>query len=159
MTDDKIIFHPNFADKTEHVATPDQLPSPFNVTDSFISNPVDTPPPAVCEGEESPDQDKRYAKQNLKELIDTSMDAFNKLCQIANASEHPRAFEVLAKMMDSIASTNLQLLEIEKEEAKKKEKDSAKTVNNTMFIGTTEQMEEIAAELVKQMSKEQNEQK
>lgn len=60
------------------------------------------------------ENDFTYIRKNLYDVIGTGQDALASLVQIAEQSQHPRAYEVLAILMKTIAETNKDLLEMQK---------------------------------------------
>jgi hypothetical protein len=71
-----------------------------------------------------------------------------KLSQIADASQHPRAFEVLAKLMETMLQANKDLLDIQKtiREIDAKDtpiNDEAKSVTNNLFVGSTSELQKV----------------
>lgn len=99
--------------------------------------------------------DYQYIRTNLYTITERSVEALNNLVQIADQSQHPRAYEVVALMVNAIASAQKDLMSIHKERAKieqTKAKNSPEVVNNNLFVGNTAQLDEI----IKQMSKKQN---
>lgn len=102
--------------------------------------------------DDSARNDFEAARANLYEVIQTGQDAMDKLAEIATQSQHPRAFEVLAKLMDSIVNTNKELLQLQ---TKIREIDSsdapiseqAKTINNNLFVGSTTELQKMLKEL------------
>ncbi len=56
--------------------------------------------------DDSAKNDFEAARANLYEVIQTGKEAMDTLTEIATQSQHPRAFEVLAKLMDTIVNTN-----------------------------------------------------
>jgi gas vesicle protein len=85
------------------------------------------------------DDDYKYARENLKEIIDSAQQSIADLASIASTSESPRAYEVLSTMMKTIVDANKDLLDIHKSVKKLKEDtDSApKNVTNALFVGST----------------------
>lgn len=94
--------------------------------------------------------DFEAARANLYEVISTGQDAMVKLAEIANQSQHPRAFEVLAKLMDTMVNTNKELLELQ---SKIREIDviesssNPQTINNNLFVGSTTELQKMIKEL------------
>ena len=91
------------------------------------------------------DNDADMASENIKGLLDVGKTAIQQAASIAEDSEEPRAYEVLANMMKIMADMNSQLLDIH--DKKKKIKGVAipvpqgNTINNTaVFVGTTSEM-------------------
>lgn len=85
------------------------------------------------------DDDYKYARENLKEIIDSAQQSIADLASIASTSESPRAYEVQSTMMKTIVDANKDLLDIHKSVKKLKEDtDSApKNVTNALFVGST----------------------
>ena len=75
------------------------------------------------------------------------------MLEVAQMSQHPRSFEVVAELIKTMAETNKDLLELSKRKKDLDESDakSPQTINNNLFVGST-------SELTK-LIKQQNEQK
>jgi predicted transcriptional regulator len=86
------------------------------------------------------ESDFNIARTNIKELLRKSDGAIDELLKVANESEHPRAYEVAATLIKTMADLNKDLLDIRK---KKNDIGGKPTVeNNTnidkaVFIGST----------------------
>jgi hypothetical protein len=98
------------------------------------------------------DSDEQFSEvqANIRSAADVGEMALQELAQIASASQHPRAFEVVSTMIGQIVNANKQLLEIEKLKLEiEKEKNGGqvedpKVVNNNLFVGsTTELLEQL----------------
>lgn len=92
--------------------------------------------------------DFELARSNIHEVIQNGVYAMEKLSQIADSSQHPRAFEVLAKLMDTMLQANKDLLALQKDirEIDAKDtptNDSAKTVTNNLFVGSTADLQKV----------------
>jgi len=101
--------------------------------------------PAVIEDNTNQiDADAEFARTNMKTLIDNGNRALTELSAVANQSESPRAYEVLATMMKNLADMNKDLLELQKRKRELQPKESTQNVNidKAVFVGST-------AELVK----------
>ena len=140
----------------------------YKETMKSVSNALDmTPLPiAVKEEEEvavdtSPDEsvqdDFDYARDNMRQLISKGQNALDGILTIASGSEHPRAYEVAAALMKTMADTNKDLLELQKikkvlqkEDPKAPQLDGPQSVTNNLFVGST-------AELQKMIKDKQNE--
>ena len=64
--------------------------------------------------DDSAKNDFEMARSNIHEVISNGNFAIEKLAQIADSSQHPRAFEVLAKLMDTMLQANKDLLDLQK---------------------------------------------
>lgn len=102
--------------------------------------------------DDSARNDFEAARANLYEVIQTGQEAMDKLTEIAGQSQHPRAFEVLAKLMDTMVNTNKELLELQTkirqiDAADAPINDQAKTINNNLFVGSTTELQKVLKEL------------
>lgn len=86
-------------------------------------------------------QDVDTARENLQEIIHTGGDALKEMQRIGQASDHPRAYEVLSTMMRTLVDANKAFVDIseKKKSGKKKaseaEGDGKVTNHNTLFVG------------------------
>ena len=90
---------------------------------------------------DSAKQDFELARANIHGLLMNGNEAMEKLAQIADSSQHPRAFEVLAKLMDTMLNANEKLLSLQTKIREIDASDSpinekAKTINNNLFVGS-----------------------
>jgi len=104
--------------------------------------------------DDSAREDFTFARANIREVVENASDAIAKLSIIADQSQNPRAFEVLAKLMDSVVSASKHLLEIQKDirmidKPDTPNNDSGKTVNNNLFVGSTSELAKVIADMNK----------
>jgi hypothetical protein len=94
--------------------------------------------------------DARYVRQNMYDLIEKGHGAIDELAAIADQSQHPRSYEVLATLIKTMGDLNKDLLDMHEKKKKLQsgevEKPESKTVNNNLFVGST-------SELLKMMNK------
>jgi len=60
-------------------------------------------------------QDYDDSRRRLREIVAKGTDAIDDILAIARESEHPRAFEVASKLIDSVTNANEKLLGIQKQ--------------------------------------------
>jgi hypothetical protein len=120
--------------------------SSFHLIDSQM---LDETLPIVYEEytTESFDKDFDFIRKNLKDVIASGTTALNRMILVANESQHPRAYEVVATLMKALADINKDLLDSHK---KKYETNTLKgTTNNTnttnvqnnvIFSGSTSEL-------------------
>ena len=105
--------------------------------------PIETLPVVIDDAVNQVDADAEFARSNMRTLITNGNDALEKLAYVADQSESPRAYEVLATMMKNLAEMNKDLLELQK---RKKElapqSEAAKGVNidKAVFVGSTTEL-------------------
>ena len=78
------------------------------------------------------DEDIAYVRSMMYDTIKTSHDALEEMLEIAKQSQHPRAFEVVAALLNTMREANKDLLDLHK-----KRKDLRKeeiTINNKETI-------------------------
>lgn len=102
----------------------------------------------------SAEEDFDQARVNILDVIETGKESLNTLSVIASSSQHPRAFEVLAKMIDTIVDANMQLLELQSkirsiENKEQSTGEKGKTVNNNLFVGSTSELQKVINDIMK----------
>jgi hypothetical protein len=103
---------------------------------------------------DSAKNDFEMARSNIHEVIQNGSFAIEKLAQIADSSQHPRAFEVLAKLMDTMLQANKDLLDLQKTIREISAKDApvngdSKSVTNNLFVGSTADLQKALEEIKK----------
>jgi hypothetical protein len=99
--------------------------------------------------------DFEQSRKNLNLLLMQGEDALMGALEVAKASEHPRAFEVVGNLMKQLADVNQQLLDLHKQKQQIEnatEGGSGKkgvTNNNAIFVGSTTELNK----LINNMSK------
>ena len=85
------------------------------------------------------DSDLKFVRDNLYDLITSGHSAIDQMMSIADQSQHPRAYEVLANMIKTMVETNKDLLDMHEKKKKLKVDDKPKdnVVNNNLFVGST----------------------
>lgn len=96
--------------------------------------------------------DFEYARGNIIAAIEKGQEALTGIVDVAGMSQHPRAYEVVATLLKSVAEANKDLLELQK-----RKRDltgisptGPSTINNNLFVGSTAELQ--------QLIKKQNEQ-
>ncbi len=88
--------------------------------------------------------DFEYARGNLIAAIEKGQEALTNIVDVAGMSQHPRAFEVVATLLKTVADANKDLLELQK-----RKKDltgigpAPTTVNNNLFVGSTAELQKL----------------
>jgi len=97
-----------------------------------------------------PDTDKieydyNKTRNNLHSLLSTGQEALNAALEVAQASENPRAFEVVGNLMKQLSEVNQQLMDLHQQKQKldipaKKEQEATTITNNAIFVGSTQEL-------------------
>lgn len=104
--------------------------------------PIDVTPAPITRTQT--DDDFEYARGNLISVIEKGQEALNGILDVAGMSQHPRSYEVVATLINTLTTANKDLLDLSK---KKQELDGSiggpKTVNNNLFIGSTAELQKL----------------
>jgi len=90
--------------------------------------------------------DFEYARGNMLSILERGNGALDSLLDVADQSQHPRAYEVVATLIKTLADANKDLLELQKKnkELKKVEDNNTpKTINNNLFVGSTTELQRL----------------
>jgi hypothetical protein len=97
--------------------------------------------------------DYDITRNNLRLLLTQGQQALMKALDVANQSEHPRAFEVVGNLMKQLADINQQLLDLHQQKQKlDAPKEGAKkevTNNNAIFVGSTAELNKMLKNMTK----------
>ena len=103
------------------------------------------------EGQVDQEEDYRLARKTFRQLINKGNDAIEGISDLAKESESPRAYEVMATLMKTVADTTKDLYALQKMTKDLKAEDKARpqeeqriNVEKAVFVGST-------AELLKQV--------
>ena len=90
-------------------------------------------------------QDFDSARKNMKELIHTGFEALDGIMKVANASDSPRAYEVASILIKTVSELNTSLMDIHKTQADAlgANKVVKNTTNNSIFVGSTRDLQNI----------------
>jgi hypothetical protein len=90
------------------------------------------------------EKDYKLVQENLKSLIGTGNVALETALKVATESDSPRAFEVVAILLKTMADLNNNVLDVHK---KAKDTTSSKVevkqTNNSVFIGSTKDLQNL----------------
>lgn len=103
---------------------------------------------------DSAKNDFEMARANIHEMLQNGSEAMHKLALIAESSQHPRAFEVLAKLMDTMLNANQKLLDLQSQirvinSADSPISEKAKSITNNLFVGSTAELQKVLKDMKK----------
>ena len=108
--------------------------------------------PIIEISEDDKQKDYTYARAQLYNIVDKMQESLNDAMEVAQQSEHPRAFEVVfngaknaADVVDKLADLHKKMNDLESKETKVQ---ATQNVQNNMFVGST-------AELMKMLKENQ----
>jgi hypothetical protein len=97
-------------------------------------------------------KDYEYTRGELYRLISQGQEAVQGALEVAQESGHPRAYEVAVNAMKQVSDMTDKLIDLQqkmKNLGKEDKKSSPTTVNNTMFIGTTADLQKMIKDAAK----------
>jgi hypothetical protein len=95
------------------------------------------------------DKDYKEVRDNLKDIVKKGAEAIDGISLVASETQHPRAYEVLATLIKSVADVNKDILSIHKQmkdiKGEKEQPKVAPTVTNNSihFVGSTKELQDL----------------
>jgi len=96
------------------------------------------------------EKDYDYARTNFYNIIETGTEALEQMLDVAKASEHPRAYEVVSTIMKTLVDANKDLVSMssKKQESEEQNNPSEKSVsNNNLFVGSTAELQQLLKDM------------
>ena len=124
------------------------VPLPENETTTL------TRVPASDSKVENADKDYEYARENFYNVIEKGTYALEEMLEVAKASEHPRAYEVVSTIMKTLVDANKDLVTMSDKKVKDapQEEQAQGTVNNNLFVGSTNELQKVLKDIRKDES-------
>jgi hypothetical protein len=99
----------------------------------------------VESNEEDVENDYKYARENIYNIIERGQDAISELMQEAKDSGNARMYEVLGQLIKTVGEQNQNLLNVHKQikDITKETKSSPKNVTNALFVGSTAELQKM----------------
>lgn len=108
--------------------------------------------PALTDEEQIRD-DVEEARDNLHNAIELSQTAVQDMLNIAQQSQHPKAYEVLNSMIKTYADVSMGLADLQMKKQRligkggKGGSDEAQTINNNLFVGSTAELQKMLEDM------------
>ena len=90
------------------------------------------------------EKDYKYTRGQLYSIIEKGQEAINGILELASESEMPRAYEVAGQLIKNVADATDKLMDLQKKLKDVNEEKEAKgptTVNNSLFVGSTAELQ------------------
>jgi|TARA_R110000796_G_scaffold187964_3_gene304912 hypothetical protein len=98
--------------------------------------------------EDQPERDYEYARGNFYNVIEKGTQALEDMLEVARASEHPRAYEVVSTLMKTLVDANKDLVSMgEKKRQAQAPEEERKVTNNNMFVGSTAELQQLLKDM------------
>ena len=125
----------------------DGLNDAFGTESSELQKHVDKVKPTLKKTDtQDVKHDYEVSRAALHSLVMKGQEAVDGILEVAQASDHPRAYEVAATTIKNVADTADKLIDLQKKmkelDAEDK-KNAPSTVNNTMFVGSTADLQKM----------------
>ena len=91
-------------------------------------------------------KDYEYTRGNLYSIIEKGQEAINGILELAQESEMPRAYEVAGQLIKSVSDATDKLMDLQKklkDVNREEESKGPTTVNNTLFVGSTADLQKM----------------
>lgn len=96
-------------------------------------------------------QDIKYSRDNITNIIEKGSMALDELINLASQSQQFKAYDSITTMMKVLLDANKDLISIHKDnkainKASETVEGKPKTINNTLFVGSTEELAKMMEE-------------
>jgi len=123
-----------------------------DISDSLNMNPItidndsnqlvprNNAPPQDNSSAEEIVTDTKYVRSNMYDVIEKGHRAIDELMNVADQSQHPRAYEVLANMLKTMGDLNKDLIDLHDRKQKllgEKPQAPESVTNNNLYVGST----------------------
>jgi len=96
----------------------------------------------VPEKTENIENDYKYTRENLYNLVERGQDAIDGILDVCKETENPRAYEVAGQLIKTVGETAEKLMDVQKKlKDLEKENDSVRTQHNHLYVGSTSELQ------------------
>ncbi len=138
----------------------DEIDDALDITDrgaeimkAPVNKPTRTSPKNIKSGKEDITKDYEYSRAQLYSLVEKGQEAVDGALDVAQQSDSARAYEVAGQLIKHVADTADKLMDLQKkvkEIDEVKDKNTTNVTNNSLFVGSTSDLQK----MLKQMNKE-----
>ncbi|QPB07976.1 terminase small subunit [Synechococcus phage S-H38] len=124
----------------------DGLDEVFDVEPVEIEKSPPSKPPAPRASDKPEIQhDYETSRAQLHSLVMKGQEAIDGILEVARSSDHPRAYEVAGQLIKNTADVADKLIDLQKKmkDLDEQPKSGPTTVNNTMFVGSTAELQKL----------------
>jgi hypothetical protein len=127
------------------MSTFDKLDDTFNIVPQDLDESDSKIVRMNSDSSQDIDSDYQYSRGQLYNLIEKGQEAIDGIMDVARNSDHPRAYEVAFQGIKHVSDMTDKLIDLQKK-MKAIDEDTPRqkgpsTVNNTMFIGSTAELQ------------------
>ena len=138
----------------------DEIDDALDITDrgaeimkAPVNKPTRTSPKNIKSGKEDITKDYEYSRAQLYSLVEKGQEAVDGALDVAQKSDSARAYEVAGQLIKHVADTADKLMDLQKkvkEIDEVKDKNTTNVTNNSLFVGSTADLQK----MLKKMKKE-----
>ena len=122
------------------------LDNAFGAEPSELKKHVEKVKPQLKKSEENDvKQDYEVSRAQLHNLVMKGQEAVDGALDVAQGSDHPRAYEVAGQLIKHVGDVADKLMALQKttKEVKEEKKKGPSTVNNALFVGSTAELQKM----------------
>ena len=95
--------------------------------------------------------DYEYSRGQLYNLVEKGQEAINGILDVAQNSDHPRAYEVASNLIKNVADITDKLVDLQgkMKDINQEKKQTTNNVTNAMFVGSTSELQKMLKEMGK----------
>ena len=96
-------------------------------------------------GDTDVNDDYQYSRAQLYSLVEKGQEAIQGALEVAQSTDHPRAYEVAGNLIKNVADIADKLLDTQKKlkDIEEEKPKGPSTVNNSVFVGSTAELQKI----------------
>ena len=128
----------------------DAIDKALNVKADFVKETKSVTKSIRSEKKDDPTQDYEYSRAQLYNLVEKGQEAVNGILDVAQDSQHPRAYEVAGQLIKHVGDVTDKLADLQKKMKDLDEDKGPKQVtNNSLFVGSTADLQKMIKEMGK----------
>jgi len=125
---------------------------PIEIEDKIVpSKPALAPSLVSVDKADTAERDYAYARENFYNVIEKGSQALEEMLDLAKASEHPRAYEVVSTIMKTLVDANKDLVSMSDKKAEEQKAEDGgsgqQVTNNNLFVGSTAELQQVLKDM------------
>ena len=120
------------------------------------NKPTKTSPKNIKSGKEDVTKDYEYSRAQLYSLVEKGQEAVDGALDVAQQSDSARAYEVAGQLIKHVADTADKLIDLQKKMKdidEVKDKNTTNVTNNSLFVGSTSELQKMLKQSMKDNNK------
>ena len=127
----------------------ENLDKAFNVDSAIEKAEETTKEIKKVTSEKDLENDYEYTRGQLYNLIEKGQEAINGILDVAQNSDHPRAYEVAGNLIKNVADISDKLIDLQKKmkDISEEKSKGPTNVTNAMFVGSTSELQKMLKQM------------